>query len=127
MNNDLLTNLVNCINYMQSYISLAHCFLLFVQSYHQNMQFAPIGLIKMYNSGGAIESVDFNGDLSPCCLSIKGKGCGLFGAYSSIQPKNCTVNSKAEEFMFNPDNNLLTLTIPTSSGARWEVCVYFQV
>ncbi|WOL19206.1 putative galactinol--sucrose galactosyltransferase 2 [Canna indica] len=97
-----------------------------IKSYNQNFQFAPIGLIKMYNSGGAIESVDFTGDPSLCHLSIKGKGSGLFGAYSSIKPKTCKVNSTTEEFMFDPENSMLTLTIP--SGAEyWEISLFFEV
>lgn len=81
----------------------------------------------MYNSGGAIEAMDFvsDRDRSLCRLSIKGRGSGLFGAYSSVKPKVCTVNSTSEEFMFKDDNHMLTLTIP-SGVDYWEICVCFD-
>ncbi|XP_064961648.1 probable galactinol--sucrose galactosyltransferase 2 [Musa acuminata AAA Group] len=96
-----------------------------IKSYDDTIQFAPIGLIKMYNSGGAIEAMDFMSDRSLCRLSIKGRGSGLFGAYSSLKPKVCTVNSTSEEFMFKDDNHMLTLTIP-SGVDYWEICVCFD-
>lgn len=72
-----------------------------VKDYDKKFQFAPIGLIEMYNSGGAVEAVDFVSDHSRCRLDTKGRGSGQFGAYSSIKPKFCTVNSEEEEFEFN--------------------------
>ncbi|XP_042440004.1 probable galactinol--sucrose galactosyltransferase 2 [Zingiber officinale] len=97
-----------------------------ILSYNQKIQFAPIGLMKMYNSGGAIEAVDFASDLSQCLIRINGKGCGSFGAYSSIKPKICTINSTVEEFMFDHNSSLLTLIIP-EGGEFWEICAFFEV
>ncbi|XP_074577061.1 putative galactinol--sucrose galactosyltransferase 2 [Curcuma longa] len=97
-----------------------------ILSYNQKIQFAPIGLIKMYNSGGSIKAVDFTNDLSQCLIRIKGKGCGSFGAYSSIKPKICTINSTVEEFTFDHSSRMLTLTIP-AGGEFWEICAFFEV
>ncbi|KAL0441114.1 UNVERIFIED_CONTAM: putative galactinol--sucrose galactosyltransferase 2 [Sesamum radiatum] len=49
-----------------------------IKVFKENVDFAPIGLIKMYNSGGAIEDCTF-GD----SIRIKARGSGLFGAFSS--------------------------------------------
>ncbi|KAJ8536536.1 hypothetical protein K7X08_034937 [Anisodus acutangulus] len=40
--------------------------------------FAPIGLIDMYNSGGAIECLLCSQQPSVCKIQIKTRGCGLF-------------------------------------------------
>lgn len=80
----------------------------------------------MYNSGGSIKAVDFTNDLSQCLIRIKGKGCGSFGAYSSIKPKICTINSTVEEFTFDHSSRMLTLTIP-AGGEFWEICAFFEV
>nr|CAD1839323.1 unnamed protein product [Ananas comosus var. bracteatus] len=91
-----------------------------IKAYSQNIQFAPIGLLKMYNSGGAVKAVHFADD----CLVVEGRGCGLFGAYSSREPKSCGLNSEDKDFEFNNGNNLLTLMIPSGVDS-WEIEIYF--
>lgn len=90
------------------------------QAYGQSIQFAPIGLLKMYNSGGAVKAVHFAGD----SLVVEGRGCGLFGAHSSREPKSCGLNSEDKDFEFNNGNNLLTLMIPSGVDS-WEIEIYF--
>ncbi|XP_010942528.1 probable galactinol--sucrose galactosyltransferase 2 [Elaeis guineensis] len=92
-----------------------------IKRYNQSIQFAPIGLIKMYNSGGAVEAMDF---FNTCQLTIKGRGSGLFGAYSNIKPKTCTVNSKNMEFQYDTRDKFLTLTIPLGVNS-WETEICF--
>ncbi|KAL6200837.1 hypothetical protein ACLB2K_024552 [Fragaria x ananassa] len=91
-----------------------------IKVYKQNIQFAPIGLLNMYNSGGAVDSINFSSDDSSCVIHIKGRGAGSFGAYSSSKPKSCLVNSKDEGFEFRGDDNLLTVTIPATTSS-WNV------
>lgn len=64
----------------------------------------------MYNSGGAIKAIDFFEENSH--LSVRGRGPGLFGAYSSREPKTCAVNSKEVEFNYSSKYKFLTLTVP---------------
>lgn len=99
---------------------------LFDQVYQQGIEFAPIGLMDMYNSGGAVESVEMITDSSSssCRIQMKGRGEGRFGAYSSRKPNSCSVNSKNEEFKFNDEDNLLTLTIPSTTNC-WDIVVSF--
>ena len=68
------------------------------QEFGQNLLFAPIGLLDMYNSGGAVETMNCIIELSECIIKIKGKGCGRFGAHSNIKPKRCMLDMKEEEF-----------------------------
>lgn len=97
-----------------------------IQKYSSNIEFAPIGLIKMYNSGGAVESIDsdLRDNNSIIQLSIRGRGSGLFGAFSSAKPKSCKLNSKEQEFRFIDDDNFLTFMIPPSDSS-WKIDVSF--
>lgn len=79
----------------------------------------------MYNSGGAVEAVDFVSDHSRCRLDIKGRGSGQFGAYSSIKPKFCTVNSQEVEFEFNGKDKFLKLVIPPKNSS-WVISIHFE-
>ena len=78
----------------------------------------------MYNSGGAVERVDFFSDSFNCGIQIKGRGPGSFGAYSSIKPKSCSVNSKSEEFKYGSEDNLLTITIPGTVN-NWDITLLY--
>ena len=78
----------------------------------------------MYNSGGAVEALDCYMDTSECIIKIKGKGCGRFGAYSSIRPKRCIVDMKEEEFSYNAENGLLTFNLKGAGNLREIGIVY---
>ncbi|KAJ0103521.1 hypothetical protein Patl1_03723 [Pistacia atlantica] len=62
--------------------------------------FAPIGLIKMFNSGGAIKELKYESEGS-ATVGMKVHGCGLFGAYSSSRPQRIVID--AEEVQFGYD------------------------
>ncbi|KAL6973127.1 galactinol--sucrose galactosyltransferase [Sarracenia purpurea var. burkii] len=83
-----------------------------IKVFNHNLRFAPIGLLDMYNSGGAIEALNCSVDLPAwCSIKIKVRGCGRFGAYSSTKPRYCKVDTKEEEFVYNADNGLLMLKL----------------
>ncbi|GAA0151564.1 hypothetical protein LIER_10262 [Lithospermum erythrorhizon] len=101
--------------------------------------FAPLGLIDMYNGGGAIESVKYEvksgakltelengyegesdiadskiGNLSSetvAIVSMEVKGCGRFGAYSSAKPRKCTLESNIYDFVYNNETGLVTFNL----------------
>lgn len=87
---------------------------------HEGVEFAPIGLINMYNSGGAVHSLEATND----SMRIQGRGEGIFGGYSSLYPKSCTVNGKNPGFRFNEKQNFLTVEVPGGSST-WEVVVHY--
>ncbi|KAK4394867.1 putative galactinol--sucrose galactosyltransferase 2 [Sesamum angolense] len=78
---------------------------------NKTVHFAPIGLIDMYNSGGATEGLSSNVESSACTITIQARGCGRFGAYSSKKPISCTVDGKNEEFVYRPDDGLLIVNL----------------
>ncbi|KAJ0984748.1 hypothetical protein J5N97_003104 [Dioscorea zingiberensis] len=103
-------------------------------------KFAPLGLLDMFNAGGAIEGLSyqvlgganhselntgFAGEFntaSPQILENKSseavalvcmevKGCGRFGSYSSTKPKKCSVGLASVEFSFDSLSGLLFLEL----------------
>lgn len=85
------------------------------QEFGQNLHFAPIGLLDMYNSGGAVEAVSY---VSERTIKIYGKGCGRFGAYSSTKPNKCMVDNQEENFTYSSENGLLTITLHDECNLR---------
>lgn len=92
--------------------------------------FAPLGLINMFNAGGAIEGLkyevkDQNSGVvgeertANCSDELVGKvtmhvkGCGKFGAYSSTKPRRCVVGSGPGEvgFEYDSSSGLLTFSL----------------
>ncbi|CAN6690336.1 unnamed protein product [Malus baccata var. baccata] len=96
-----------------------------IKVYKQNIEFAAIGLLNMYNSGGAVEAVECFSHNSSSEIHIKGRGGGSFGAYSSLKPKACSVNSKDDEdFEFrDEDDNLLKVTVPATTS--WKIVLRY--
>ncbi|KAK1551060.1 hypothetical protein Q3G72_029490 [Acer saccharum] len=86
--------------------------------------FAPLGLINMFNAGGAIEGLQYEGDsnvggerVENCSNELVGrvcmevKGCGKFGAYSTAKPRRCIVDSNVIEFQYDSLSGLVTVTL----------------
>ena len=87
-------------------------------------KFAPIGLIKMFNSGGAIKELRYQSGRS-ANIDMKVRGCGLFGAYSSTQPKRITVNSEEICFEYEDRSGLVTLSlrVPEEELYLWSITI----
>ncbi|KAL8465657.1 hypothetical protein ACS0TY_034942 [Phlomoides rotata] len=85
---------------------------------NEALDFAPIGLIDMYNAGGATDGLCFDHELSGCSVRIEARGCGRFGAYSSKKPIYCTVNGNKEEFKYDPENGLLIVELEGECQSR---------
>ncbi|CAI9114718.1 OLC1v1015504C5 [Oldenlandia corymbosa var. corymbosa] len=96
--------------------------------------FAPLGLINMYNAGGAIEGLKYDiksgAQLSEgegatfagervenisteavAVVRIEAKGCGQFGAYSSAKPRKCRVGSNLVDFSYDLDSGLVSFNL----------------
>lgn len=89
------------------------------QIFNESIHFAPIGLINMYNSGGAVEDCTFGDG-----ITIKARGSGLFGAYSSKKPHSCKVDKEDKDFTYNSENGLLIVNIQSESSFKDIHIVY---
>ncbi|KAL9810961.1 putative galactinol--sucrose galactosyltransferase [Arabidopsis thaliana] len=73
------------------------------------VSFAPIGLVNMYNSGGAIEGLRYEAEKMKVVMEVK--GCGKFGSYSSVKPKRCVVESNEIAFEYDSSSGLVTFEL----------------
>ncbi|WCJ32540.1 seed imbibition 1 [Euphorbia peplus] len=76
-------------------------------------KFAPIGLIKMFNSGGAVKELRYESE-KDAAVGMKVCGCGLFGAYSSSRPKRITVDMEEVAFEYEEGCGLVTIELRVS-------------
>lgn len=94
-----------------------------VKELADGIKFAPIGLIEMFNSGGAVKELNHQPGSSN--VSLKVRGSGPFGAYSSSQPKRVVVDSKEVEFGYDEGSGLITidLRVPEEELYLWNINV----
>ncbi|KAL9255683.1 putative galactinol--sucrose galactosyltransferase 2 [Drosera capensis] len=112
-----------------------------------NISFAPIGLLDMFNTGGAVEQFDvklestnqaafFDGEVASeqtiplsdirapsTTITLKVRGAGRFGAYSSQRPLKCTVDGTDTSFEYDSATGLMTLILPVPEEEmyRWVI------
>uniref|UniRef100_A0A0D6QUR8 galactinol--sucrose galactosyltransferase n=1 Tax=Araucaria cunninghamii TaxID=56994 RepID=A0A0D6QUR8_ARACU len=115
------------------------------------VSFAPFGLVDMFNAGGAICALEYEtysgnieaefieipavlgmsinpsengGHLPTATINIGVRGCGRFGAYLSLKPKRCSVDSLLTEFSYDSHSGLLTVMLQKpSEGQIWTVTI----
>ncbi|KAJ9181101.1 hypothetical protein P3X46_009267 [Hevea brasiliensis] len=116
-----------------------------------SISFAPIGLLDMFNTGGALDQFEikmafdkkpelFDGELSSelttslgenwsptATIALKVRGCGRFGAYSSQRPLKCRVGNVEIDFNYASDIGLVTLTLPVPEEEMYRWPVEIQV
>lgn len=122
-----------------------------IQEVAPSISFAAIGLMDMFNTGGAVEEVEihrasdnkkelFDGEvvselttsLSPnrtttATIALKVRGSGKFGVYSSQRPLNCLVDGTETEFDYNSENGLTTFSIPVPEEDMYKWLIKIQV
>ncbi|KAI3931194.1 hypothetical protein MKW92_045942 [Papaver armeniacum] len=82
-----------------------------VKVFGSGVKFAPLGLIKMYNAGGAIEDLRYHAENELGIVDMAVKGCGLFGVYSSVKPRRCTIESVDVDFSYDSSCGLMTMSL----------------
>ncbi|GMH06877.1 hypothetical protein Nepgr_008717 [Nepenthes gracilis] len=75
----------------------------------KRIEFAPIGLVNMLNSGAAIKSLDLVGDLKTT-VRIRVKGVGEMRAFASEKPRACRINGEDVEFEY--DEYMVAVQVP---------------
>ncbi|KAK5834557.1 hypothetical protein PVK06_018439 [Gossypium arboreum] len=96
-----------------------------VMALSSGSKFAPIGLTKMFNSGGAIKGLKFETENPVATVIMKVRGCGPFGAYSSTKPQRITVDSEEVEFEYEGKSGLVTfaLKVPEEEQYLWNIVI----
>ncbi|WVZ86141.1 hypothetical protein U9M48_032974 [Paspalum notatum var. saurae] len=87
-----------------------------IKMFSEFVQFAPLGLINMFNSGGALESISSTADSSATTVHIRCRGPGRFGAYSASRPELCRVDEQEVEFSYTEDGLLAFDLLPPGSS-----------
>ncbi|XP_047317130.1 probable galactinol--sucrose galactosyltransferase 2 [Impatiens glandulifera] len=103
----------------------------------ESVFFAPVGLLDMFNSGGAVEEFDdnanpvsrINQETWTKTVALTVRGCGRFGAYSSRRPHKCSLDDIEIGFEYDNDRGLLTVSIPVPKEEmyNWKVEIEIQV
>lgn len=122
-----------------------------IQEIAPGISFAAIGLMDMFNTGGAVEEVEihrasdnkqelFDGEVvselttshSPnrtttATIALKVRGSGKFGVYSSQCPLKCAVDGTETDFDYNSENGLTTFYIPVPQEDMYKWLIEIQV
>ncbi|XP_057717722.1 probable galactinol--sucrose galactosyltransferase 2 [Arachis stenosperma] len=122
-----------------------------VEEITSSISFAAIGLLDMFNTGGAVEQVEIhkvsenNMELyddeassevtndpssnrsAAATISLKVRGSGRFGVYSSQRPLKCTVSEAKTEFKYDLDTGLTTFSIPVPDEEMYRWPIQIQV
>ncbi|KAL0331941.1 UNVERIFIED_CONTAM: Galactinol--sucrose galactosyltransferase [Sesamum calycinum] len=79
-----------------------------------SVQFAPIGLVNMLNTGGAIQSLVYNDRANSVQIGVKGSG--EMRAFASQRPVVCKVNGESVRFAYEDYMVVTQVPWPSSSG-----------
>lgn len=90
----------------------------------KSVQFAPIGLVNMLNSGGAIDSLVYNdNDDNPgSSVRIGVKGSGVMRAFASEKPSSCMINGVSVNFSYG--DRMVTVQVPWPNSSRSSEIMY---
>lgn len=117
-----------------------------IQEIAPGISFAAIGLMDMFNTGGAIEEVEiyrtsdkqelFDGEVTTslssnrtttATIALKVRGSGKFGVYSSQRPLKFAVDGTKTDFNYNSENGLTTFSIPIPQEDMYKWSIEIQV
>ncbi|XP_021761005.1 galactinol--sucrose galactosyltransferase-like [Chenopodium quinoa] len=78
------------------------------------VEFAPIGLVNMLNSGGAVKSFDISEENEEKVVKVGVKGAGEMRVFASEKPKSFRVNGEDMEFEY--EENMVKVQVPWNAG-----------
>lgn len=76
---------------------------------YQNVEWSPIGLIDMLNSGGAVVQVLTSRKSNEAKFVVH--GVGRLGVYTNVAPSSVLVNGKRAEFSYETSSNMLVINL----------------
>ena len=83
---------------------------------YKSVEFAPIGLVNMLNSGGAIESVTYVSNR----VRVGVKGTGEMRVFASEKPSECYINGENVEFKYEERMVIVQVPWPAASLSTVE-------
>lgn len=84
-------------------------------------QFAPIGLVNMLNTGGAIQSLAFNEEGRSVQIGVK--GTGEMRVFASQKPRACKIDDKVVPFEY--EGSMVVVHVPWPNSSKSSVVEYF--
>jgi raffinose synthase len=87
----------------------------------KSVQFAPIGLVNMLNTGGAVQSFVLNEEGSLVQVGVK--GCGEMRAFASEKPRRCRINGEEVEFGYE-EEGMVVVQVPWVESSRDSIVEY---
>jgi raffinose synthase len=84
-------------------------------------QFAPIGLVNMLNTGGAIESLAFNEEGKSVQIGVK--GTGEMRVFASQKPIACKIDDKVVPFEY--EGCMVVFQVPWPNSSNSSIVDYF--
>ncbi|CAN4088080.1 unnamed protein product [Withania somnifera] len=90
----------------------------------KTVQFAPIGLVNMLNSGGAIDSIVYNDndDDEETSVKIGVRGSGEMRVFVSERPSSCTINGVSVDFSY--EDHMVAVQVPWPNSSRLSEVKY---
>ncbi|KAI9075574.1 hypothetical protein K1719_042480 [Acacia pycnantha] len=86
----------------------------------KSVHFAPIGLVNMLNTGGAIQSLAFDDDQSVAEVGVKGSG--EMRVFASERPEACKIDGKEVEFEY--EEGVVAIQVPWPGSSRLSLVQY---
>lgn len=74
-----------------------------IQEIAPSISFAAIGLLDMFNTGGAVEQVEIHNRAATKTIALSVRGRGRFGVYSSQRPLKCVVGGAETDFNYDSE------------------------
>lgn len=93
------------------------------------ISFCAIGLVDMFNSGGAVKEIDSEEELEVgdgVVFTVKLRGSGRFGAYASVEPKRIQLDSEDVGFDYDEKSGLVVLTVGEAREELYITKMNFQ-
>lgn len=89
----------------------------------KSVQFAPIGLVNMLNSGGAVDSLVYdNDDEEKSSVRIGVRGSGEMRVFASEKPSSCTIDGVSVDFSYK--DHMVKVQVPWPNSSRLSEIKY---
>ena len=86
-----------------------------------SIEFAPIGLVNMLNTGGAIQSLAFNDDGKSVQIGVK--GAGEMRVFASEKPIACKIDEEVVPFEY--EGCMAVIQVPWPDSSKSSIVEYF--